>query len=86
MLMAIIYLLISFILENFMGNIFQSSLSNISFFTTIYTVIGITVIYPYFSNYKKYYILVGIFGILFDIIYTGTFFFTLFMFIIIDYF
>ncbi len=83
MLIAIIYLLFSFIMENIMGNIFLSTLSNISFFTTIYTVCALVVLLPYFANYKKYYILVGIFGLLFDIVYTGSFFLNFFIFIVI---
>lgn len=49
-----------------MSNIFASALTDVSYFTTIYTVISFVVIYPYFYNKKKYYILLIIFGILFD--------------------
>lgn len=73
MIIAIIYMIISFLLENFMSIIFPSTLSSVSFFTTIYTIIGLVILYPYFSNYKKYYLLVIIFGLLFDILYTSTF-------------
>ena len=83
MAIAIIYLLISFILENFMANIFPSTLTNISLFTTVYTVIALVVIYPQFNNYRKYYILVFIFGFFFDAVYTSTFFLNTFIFIVI---
>lgn len=64
-----------------MSNIFTSTLSDISYFTTIYIVISFVIIYPYFGNEKKYFILLIIFGILFDILYTGTFIFNMVLFL-----
>ena len=72
MIVSIIYLVVSFILENVMASIFPATLGNISYFTTIYTIIALVVIYPYFANEKKYYTLVIIFGAFFDILYTST--------------
>ena len=83
MIISIIYLVLSLILDGFMSNIFSSTLNEISLFTTIYCVISFVIIYPYFDNNKKYYILLGIFGILFDILYTGTFIFNMVIFLII---
>ena len=67
-----------------MSNIFPSTLNNISYFTTIYIIISLVIIYPYFSNEKKYYLLVIVFGLLFDILYTGTFIFNLVLFLVIS--
>ena len=72
MIVSIIYLIVSFVLENVMASIFPATLGSVSYFTTIYTIIALVVIYPYFANEKKYYILVIIFGALFDILYTST--------------
>ena len=83
MIISIIYLVISFLLEGIMSNIFPSTLSNISYFTTIYIIISFAIIYPYFDNDKKFFILIFIFGILFDILYTSTIFVNTFIFIII---
>jgi len=83
MIISIIYLVISFLLEGIMSNIFPSTLSNISYFTTIYIIISFVIIYPYFDNDKKFFILIFIFGILFDILYTSTIFVNTFIFIII---
>ena len=83
MIISILYLVISFLLEGIMSNIFPSTLSNISYFITIYTIISFVIIYPYFDNDKKYYLLILIFGILFDVLYTSTFFINIFIFIII---
>ena len=85
MLLLIIYVLFSFLLEGFMSNIFASSLTDVSYFTTIYTVISFVVIYPYFYNKKKYYILLIIFGILFDALYTSTFIVNVFIFLRIGF-
>ena len=83
MIISIIYLVISFLLEGIMSNIFPSTLSNISYFTTIYIIISFSIIYPYFDNDKKFFILIFIFGILFDILYTSTILVNTFIFIII---
>lgn len=83
MIISIIYLVISFLLEGIMSNMFPSTLSSISYFTTIYLIIAFTIIYPYFDNDKKYFILIFVFGILFDILYTSTFMVNTFIFIII---
>jgi len=80
MIISIIYLVLSFILDGFMSNIFPSTLTDISYFTTLYIIISFVIIYPYFGNERKYYILVMVFGLLFDILYTGTFIFNLILF------
>lgn len=83
MIISIIYLVISFLLEGIMSNMFPSTLSSISYFTTIYMIIAFTIIYSYFDNDEKYFILIFVFGILFDILYTSTFMVNTFIFIII---
>lgn len=72
MIITIIYLIISILLDGFMSNIFPSTISSISYFMTVYTIIALVIIYPYFNNYKKYYILVVVFGFIFDLMYTST--------------
>lgn len=84
MVISIIYLIISFLLDNFMSNIFPSTLSDVSYFTTIYIIISFAVIYPYFDSEKKYYILLFVFGLLFDILYTGTFILNIVIFFVVS--
>lgn len=84
MIVSIIYIIISFILENIMSNIFITTLNNVSPFTTIYTIIALVVIYPYFVSDKKYFLLVIIFGFLFDTIYTSTILLNLTIFLVIS--
>ena len=83
MIISIIYLLLSFVLDSFMSNIFPSTLTDISYFTTIYIIIAFVIVYPCFINEKKYYLLIIIFGLLFDILYTGTFIFNMILFLVI---
>ena len=83
MIVSIIYLIISLLLEVIMSNFFQTTLNSISIFTTIYTIIALVIIYPYFSNERKYFILVVASGLLFDILYTSSFIFNLVLFLIV---
>lgn len=83
MILTIIYLIFSFILESFMSNIFTSTFSSISVFSTIYTIIALVIVYPFFYNDKKYYIVLLVFGFLFDMIYTSTILFNMFIFFVV---
>lgn len=82
MLLYIIYMIFSFVIEGFMTSFFTSTFSNMSYFTTIYTIVALVVIYKYFYNDKKYFIIVGIFGLLFDFLYTGTIFINIIIFLL----
>lgn len=83
MIITIIYLIISFLLDGLMSNSGSFALTNPSYFTTIYTVIGIVVTYHYFENSKKYLYLLISFGILFDIVYANTFLINIIVFVVI---
>lgn len=85
MLISIIYLVISLLLDGIMSNIFPSILSNISMFSTIYLIVAFVIIYPYFDNFnnKKFYILLVIFCLLFNIMYTASFALNLVIFLLI---
>lgn len=72
MIIAIIYLIVSFLLDGIVSNYLPFELSNPSYFKTIYTIISLTIMYNYFSNKKKYLIILIILGILFDVVYTST--------------
>ena len=84
MIISIIYLIISLALEVIMSNFFSSTLNNTSILSTIYTLIALVVIYPHFNNDKKFFILVIIFGTVFNIIYIGNFIFTIILFLTIS--
>ncbi len=83
MIIVSIYLILSFLLEGISSLYISYNLINPSIFMTLYVVVGLVVIYPYFINKKKYIYLVIIFGVLFDIIYTNTLLINLVIFILI---
>ncbi len=80
MIISIVYLAISLIMEVIMSNFFPSTLTNVSLFTTIYTIIGLAILYPHFNNDRKFYLLTILCGFLFGILYTSTFIFSLVLF------
>lgn len=81
MIIAIISVLFSFLLDNFLSTNISYSLTSPSIFSTMYTLIALFIIYPYFNNEKKYlYILVSS-ALFFDMVYTSTFLFNLIIFL-----
>ena len=83
MLVAIIYVIISFLLDGIISNIIPFNLVDPSYFKTIYSVISLVIIYNYFDNHKKYLTILITLGVFFDIIYTNTFILNIIVFIII---
>ena len=83
MLVAIIYVIISFLLDGIISNIIPFNLVDPSYFKTIYSVISLVIIYNYFDNHQKYLTFLIILGIFFDIIYTNTFILNIIVFLII---
>lgn len=84
MIIAVILLIFSFLLEGFMSLYFPSNLINPSILSCLYTLITLIIIYPYFYNEKKYYILLIIFGLLIDIVYSNTFLFNTILFLLLS--
>ena len=83
MIIAIISVVISFLLDCFFSNNIAYSITAPSIFSTIYTVICLLVLFPYFENYKKYMYLLFICALIFDIVYTGTILVNFIIFIIL---
>jgi len=72
MTFPLIIIIISFIIDGISSHFINSSFTYISIFSTIYTIISFVIIHQFFSNTKKFLILLSIFGLLFDIVYTNT--------------
>lgn len=83
MIIAIIYVVISFLIDGIVSNYTSINLVDPSYLRTIYTVISLVIIYHYFENQKKYLYITIITGIIFDIVYTNTFLLNVFIFLII---
>ena len=83
MIIAVIYVIISFLLDSLMSNILPFNLVDPSWFKTIYSVISLVILYNYFDNQKKYLSILIVIGIFFDIVYTNTFIVNIIVFLII---
>ena len=83
MLVAIIYVIISFLLDGIISNIVPFNLLDPSYFKTIYSIISLVILYNYFDNHKKYLTILITLGVFFDIIYTNTFILNIIVFLII---
>ena len=79
----VIVLIISFLCDSIFSNFLAFSLINPSIFKTICTLVSLVSVYPYFNNNRKYLIIIIIFWLLFDIVYSSTFLFITFIFVII---
>ena len=83
MIVYIIILILSFLLDGF-GPIHNNiTLTNLSIFSTMYSIIAISIISPYIENNKRYFIILFILGSLIDIAYTNTFLLNAILFILI---
>lgn len=83
MILAIIYVIISFLLDGLMSKLLPFNLVDPSYFKTIYSIISLVIIYNYFDNKQKYLTILIILGIFFDIVYTNTFILNVVVFITI---
>lgn len=85
MLISILTLLFSFLLQGLASNYQGYTIDNLSWFITIYPLINLLILIPYFEESKKIITLVIIFGILTDFVYTNTLILNACLFIIIYY-
>lgn len=73
MLLSILLLLVSTLIQGIISNYLGYTYTNLSIFSTIYVLIALLILVPYFENKKKYFILLIIFGLIIDMAYTNTF-------------
>ena len=85
MLTSIITLLISLLIQGILSNYLGYTYDNLSIFSTLYVLIALLILNPYFENKKKYFALLIIFGLIIDITYTDTFLFNTCLFIMCYY-
>ena len=83
MIIILIYIILSFTLDGLISTYLNANIIELSYLTTIFSVISIVIIYDYFENQKKYLLVTIIMAILFDIVYTNTFLLNVIIFIII---
>lgn len=85
MIVSIIALIISTLLQGLMSRYFGYTYANLSIFSTIYTLIVLLIIAPYFTNKKKYFALLLIFGFIMDVVYTDVFLLSVSLFVVAYY-
>ena len=83
MLVAIIYTIISFLLDGIISNYTNTNLVDPSYLRTVFSVVSLVILYSYFDNEKKYLKILIPLGIFFDIVYTNTFLLNIVIFLII---
>jgi cell shape-determining protein MreD len=76
---------ISFIFEGIISNYLNYTITNPTILKTMYTLITLVILSKYFDNKKKYFLIVFIFGLLYDITYTNTFIFNVILFLSITF-
>lgn len=77
-------IIISFVLDGILTNFLPYI--DLSLFTPLLTLTSIFLVYPFFKKKEeKYYIIVAIVGILYDLFYTNLLFFNCFLFLLIGY-
>lgn len=86
MLVSIFTVILSLLIQGTVSNYIGYTYTDLSIFSTIYILLSLLVINQYFENKKKYLILLIIFGIIVDIIYTNTIGLNTVLFIITYYF
>ena len=84
-ILSSIILILSSLLQSTVSNFIGYTYDNLSIFSTIYVLVALMTLIPFFENKKKYFTLLIIFSLIIDIAYTNTFIFNLFLFIICYY-
>lgn len=85
-IVALINLIISCVFQGTISNFLGYTYSSLSLFSTIYPLITLLILNPYFENKRKYLLLLIIFGLITDVAYTNTLLLNITLFIIAYYF
>ena len=83
MIVAVIYVIISFLIDGVMSNIVPFNLVDPSWLKTIYSIKSLVFLYNYFDNQQKYVSIIVVLGLFFDIVYTNTFILNIIVFLVI---
>ena len=85
-MLPIIIMTISLLLDGLLTNYLPFLVNDLSFFTPLFTLISIFIIYPlYRKKEKKYFISIFILGMLYDLLYTNLLFFNAVLFVFIGF-
>ena len=73
MILSVITVIVSFLIQGIMSNCLGYHFQSLSIFLTVYPLIAILVLVPYFENHTKRYFFLFIVGLIIDVVYTHTF-------------
>ncbi|MBR1936178.1 MAG: hypothetical protein IJ842_00640 [Bacilli bacterium] len=83
-MIPIVILIISLLLDGLLTNYLPFLINDLSLLTPLLTVSSIIIIYPFYRKKEnKYYLLLFIFGMIYDLFYTNLLFFNGILFVII---
>ena len=85
-ILSVIFLIASFLIQGISSNYLSYLTGNISFLSCLYVLITLINLKQYYESDKKYLLLLIIFGLLLDIVYSGTFILNATIFLIIYFF
>jgi len=74
MIFGILIIIISFLLDSFVSMYIPISVSNYNVLVPMFTIVSLIIIYPYFNNNERNFLITClIFGLLYDTTFTNTF-------------
>ena len=85
-LLTVISFIISFLIQSLMSNYFGYVFQGLSMFFTIYVLVNLLMLKPFYEDENKYIVLIVIVGIITDIMYSNIFMFNVCLFLLICYF
>lgn len=85
-MLGIIIIAISLILDGILSNYLPYLVNDLSLFTPLFTLVSISLLYPYYRKKEKYfYIMIFITGFVYDLFYTNLLFVNGLLFLLIAY-
>lgn len=86
MILSVVVLLFSYLFQMISSNYIGYIYHDLSFLTTIYILVALLVVRPYFENEKKYLVMLVVVGFLMGITYTNAVFLNICLFLVGYYF
>jgi len=88
MIVSSMLIVFSLILDGLLSNFLPFMVGELSFFTPLFTVISVFLIYPFYKKKekRKYFITISLIGIVYDLLFTNLLFFHMILFLILGCF
>ena len=84
-LLTVISFVVSFLIQSLMSSYFGYIFNGLSIFFTIYVLVNLLMLKPFYEDDNKYVILIVIIGVLTDIMYSNVFLFNVCIFLLVCY-